>query len=415
MKNIVCLGNSLAGARALVDLRAANAEDQLTMVGTETYLPYHAERLSFWAAKRMAEEKILFQAKSAYANQNITFVPDKKIARINCKRGQIVMEDKETILFDQLLITDIPQWTFADIKGTGKSGVFGLRRAIDIKNILQYLAMAETVVVQASSLEQVQLALAIKERGKEVILAIPTLYLLPEILDQESSVLIMQYLEEAGLRVIYDQQILEILGEEDVKAVKFSSKKVMACEQVVLGDPKPDLRVFSDTEWSTSGEIPLSGFCRTEFDHVWVAGPLAFRQRPSHWNRWWLSSATLAAEGAAVAALMLGQDAPEVEDVFDYSFFLGDLTVRLVGESILKSGGREHMKFDVTGRSYKKLFISGDQLTGAVVIGASGDAATLKELVRTRESISGKEDALLDITQAGEGEVLPEISEAISG
>ena len=261
--------------KAFETIRAADSESDLTIFTIEGVYPYQRELFADFFLKKVREDKFFYKPKEFYESKRITVILERPIARVSFKKKRITTEEKDQIDFDVLIIADTPQIKFPEIKGTGKSGVFTLRRLADLKKMMSALPLVETVVIESSSLDGLRLADAFKKKGKEVILAVPSKGILSEWITEESSSTLRQALEENGIRLVTENSIAEILGEGKMKAIRLKSGKVMAGEMAVFTETLPDLRIFADTELEMDQRILVDASFRTNVEGVFAFGPVA--------------------------------------------------------------------------------------------------------------------------------------------
>ncbi len=416
-KRIVALGASVAAIKAMETIKAADPECSLTVFATEKFYPYRPELLGDFLAKRVTEDKLYYRPQSFYKNLGMEFLFDKNLERINLRKNVLITEGKESIPFDVLILSDAPVWKFPDVKGANKSGVFAPYRLRDYRDILEVLPITETVVIEAASVESIQLGCALKERGKDVVLVFESAYLIPEILDHGSSELLMQYLEEFGLRLFKENAVVEVLGEGEVKAARLRSKKVIACEFLVFSQVRPDLRFLSDVV--ESGGLNVREGFQTPLASVWALGPLAVvgedpKENPATciWNR----TAILEQQGQVAAAAILGQDLPVSAVIAETTLRLPQHTISLLGETLRREENKEFLRFEARsqGPVYQKIFVENGVLNGAVLINADNEKEKFLRLMKDGTSV-GEDPGLLlksDLVLEESAGAAPNVSES---
>ncbi len=393
MDRIICLGNSLAGMKALELIRAARPESELSVLATENVLPYHPARLAAWVAKHIPEEDLYCQTQDFYKTNRIELIFEKRIARINFRKNQIVTEEKEIFPFDMLLLSDTPQVKFFDLKGGGKAGVFSAGRLSDIKNLLNSLPAIDTLIIQVSDWESLRLAAALLSTAKEVVVLCPGASFLPQVLEPESSLLLMKFLQEKGMRILPENEVVEVLGENDVKAVRLKSKKVLACEALVLGSARPDFRLLADTPLQTTFGLTVDENFVTSLKHVYAFDRMISPKSGEAGGR---STDTLEEQGKIMAAA-IGKAAyayPPI--IFQELIQLPGLTAGFLGEVKLPLGGQIHHRLVEADRSYKKIFLDREGiLRGAILFNALNSKDQCLQWLRQGVCVLGREQELL--------------------
>ena len=162
------------------------------------------------------------------------------------------------------------------------------------------------------------MACALSQLKKEVTVISSKAGLLPDIFDEETGLLLKQILEGKGVRVFSENAVEEILGDAEVKAVKFKSGKVLACDTVIFDEAKVDIRMLSEPTLTDQDQICIEAMFQAA-----LCCPL----------------------GRFISALMSSM------------VFMPD------GPNCLKAVGNI-LKFDGPQNIYKKIYAHGDHLAG---------------------------------------------------
>jgi len=238
MKKIVVIGNSIAGVKALETIRGFDTECSLTIFALDGFYPYNRDLFADYFLKKIKESKLSYKPKEFYEQSRINVILERQISRVNFKNKRIFTQEKDQIDFDVLIIVDTHQVKFPDIKGTGKTGVFALRKLSDLKKMITAFPLIETVVIETNSPQGLRMADAFKKTGKEVI--------------------------------VLDNSVAEILGDAEVKAIRLKSGKVLAAEMVIFAETPPDLRVFNETGLETGERIWVDSSFKTNLEGVFA-------------------------------------------------------------------------------------------------------------------------------------------------
>lgn len=272
MKKIVILGNSLAAVKALEEFKKTGTQSEVTMFCTDGNLPSQPHLFSSFLAREIKENDVLYRPASFYKDQNITVLLDKKIARVDFKKGRIITEEKNEYFYDSLIISHAPNIRFPDIKGVNKTGVFDARRLSSMKDITAILPIIESVSVQADTIEGLKIAVALAKRGKEVFFMTESAHILDGILDAETARVLHPQIEQTGVRIFTQNGIAEILGDADAKAVRLKAGKVLASQIVIMGQVRPDWRIFADSPLQIKEGINVDKSFRSSVENVFALG-----------------------------------------------------------------------------------------------------------------------------------------------
>jgi NAD(P)H-nitrite reductase large subunit len=345
MKTLI-VGNSL-DVLPIVEKHLQQKED-VTFFATEGILPYDRAFLPCLIAGSSQEADLYKTAEiflSAYRPEVIT---KEALARISVKRRFLTTENKTQIGYDRLVLVDTGHLILSPVKGHQKTGVFDCWRLSSIKALKKHLLFAESIVVVASNIQGLNMACALSQLKKEVVLITPKAGLLPDIFDEETGLLLKQIVEGKGIRVLSDSVLEEILGDAEVKAIKLTSGKVLACDTLIMDEAKVDIRMLSEPTLTERDQIAIEA---------------SFK--------------------------------PPVLPSVPVYFGLDVLQGFYAGWTKLPEGGREYLKFDGPQNIYKKIYVHGDHLMGMVLFNAPQDNERLLGMMQRQDNITGKEEEIL--------------------
>lgn len=281
MKNIVIIGHAPAAHAAILAILARDPSTAITLISCDGNLPYDRMLLPGLIDRSVAEKNIYCAPVDFYQSARIQLVLDKELARINFDRKRVFTVEapgagrgpgaRLQVDYDGLIIMDAPEIRLPTLKGVRRQGVFHLARLESVRSLIRYLALTKTVVIEFSGFAGVRAALALRAAGKEVIVAVRQDRLLPDILDEDRAGMLVRGLGARGVRLLPSGGgITDIIGEAEVKAVRFASGKVVACDMVVLEDVSADLRFLDDAAVGVSGRMVVDDAFRTSFADVFA-------------------------------------------------------------------------------------------------------------------------------------------------
>ena len=236
----------------------------------EEHLPYSRDLFPELITHKISKQHMHSHPLSFYEKLKIQFVMDKKISRINFKRNRIFTGDSGSIAYDVLILTDTETTAFPSIKGVGKSGVYAVRRLNDVQQLMKNIPLFDTMVLESETLMGLKMASAMTKIGKEVIWSISGKHIFSSWLDEESARVIRGVLEDAGIRIMEENTIAEILGDTEVKAVRLKSGKVLGAQAAIFTDLLPDLKLFKDTDLQCQEQIFVDNNFRTNVANVFA-------------------------------------------------------------------------------------------------------------------------------------------------
>ena len=289
MKKIILLGSSASCVAAIEALQSVDNSLEITLISQEAFLPYQRSLLPDYIAKKVSLAQTLCKPKSFYEKAKVNVQLDKNLARINFRKGVVVTEEKEQFEFEGLLLADVGEYKLPDIRGVNKFGVWNVNSLTDAEQILNRLTFCETVIIQATGINGLLTAQAIKSRGKEVTVIV-------KLELSESTPPIFKSLEESGV-VLLTNDIVEILGDSEAKAVRLDSRKVIAGDLILFDDLKPNLKIFADSPLEAGESIQVNEAFHTNLENVFAADQVIKQSGLAPFE-----------QGKAVAQAMLNQN-----------------------------------------------------------------------------------------------------------
>ena len=276
LKHTVVIGHSLAGFKA-AEILARDAAHAVTMILCDEPRLYSRYQLPALLDPATDRQQIISDIPQEVQSLNIDIIHDKIVDRISFKKKQIQLSDKNKIAWHHLMIAATGLAAVPKIKGHQKTGVFALNRLADAEALLQFLPMVESVTVISDTTFGRRVARAVERRKKEVLWVVSSQEKLEALCDAETRERLQDEGSPQGLRCVAGSEVTEILGDNDVKAVRLSSGKVMASQMVVFADAPMDLKLFKDTELNFGDRIPVDAVYQTNIKHVYAVDTVCRR------------------------------------------------------------------------------------------------------------------------------------------
>jgi len=405
MKQFVIIGNSAAGIAAVEAIRQRDKESKISVISDEGYPVYCRCLISYYLAKEVKDDKIFYRPENFYKENNVELVLNKKVSRVDQKKSRIVCEDKTTLGYDSLLIATGASPKFPTTPGIKKTGVFGFRTLKDAKDIEGQVPVTKTACILGGGLVGLKAAYALRKRNVEVKVIIKSKQVLSQMLDAEAAGLVAKRLEENGIELLFGQDVTEIIGEGDIKAIKLDSGKAIGCSLIVVGKGvQPNIDLVKDTEIKINEGIIANNLLQTNIPNIYTAGDVceSFDITLDNYsiNALW----PVAVEQGRVAGANMSGDS------INYAGSLGMNSIEFFGLPVISLGvykkpqaeGYEELKYlDIkanryaTNNIYKKLILKNNILVGGILAGDIRNSGIFLRLIREKIDISSVKDRLL--------------------
>jgi len=217
MKRILILGSSVVAASVAREIRQQKSDWEITIFSLDGNFPYSRDQFSSILRGNKIVSDALCEGEDFYKKNNIDVITDKDLNRINFKRSRLFTDEKEQIDFDELIITDLPGIKYPNIKGTNKSGVYGMKSLSDVNQIKEMLPITQSIVVSSDGVFGLNFALSLLNEKRDVLLILSDQNFITKAFTEEQAAKICAQLEQTGLRIVLNNKIAEVLGDKDAE------------------------------------------------------------------------------------------------------------------------------------------------------------------------------------------------------
>jgi NAD(P)H-nitrite reductase large subunit len=399
MRNFVIIGNSAAGLSCAEAIRQEDKQSKIMVVSDEDYPAYCRCLISYYLAGELGEDKLIYRADSFYRENQIQLFLNKKVIAVEPKKNCIKFEDKTRMNYDILLIATGSSPKMPQILGIKKRGVLGFRTIKDAKDINSLAAVSSVACILGGGLIGLKVAYALKKRNVEVKVIVRSKQILSQMLDFQAAGFIQKRLEQEGIEIIFGQEVSEIIGNGQVRAVKLSSGKVIGCSLVVVAKGVcPNTQLLKDASVNMERAIMVDSHLRTNILNIYAAGDVCqsydlVLQRPLV-NALW----PMAVEQGRIAGLNMSGKIAAYEGSLGLNSieFFGLPVISLGMYRIAKEAGYEELIYkDPNGDTYKKLVFKDKYLIGAVLVGDIKQSGLFLRMIKEKTDISPIKHRLL--------------------
>jgi len=400
MKQFVIIGNSAAGIAAIEAIRERDKESKIIVISDEDYATYCRCLISYYLSGEIKEGNLFYRPESFYKENNIELLLNKKVSRIDHKKNRIICEDKSILNFDALLIATGAHPKFPEIPGIKKQGVFGFRTIKDAKEIGGLLPITKAACVVGGGLVGLKAAYALKKRDIDVKVIIKSNQVLSQILDFEAASLVAKKLQEQAIDLIFGQDVTEVIGNGDIKAVKLDSGKALGCSLIIVGKGvSPNIDLIKETEIKFNQGIIANNLLQTNMPNIYTAGDVCesfdLTLGALSLNALWPIAVE---QGRIAGANMAGANFGYEGSVAINSIEFFGLPVISLGRHKIKDkeNGFSELKLEDTKAGvYKKLILKNNLLVGVILAGDIKSGGVFLRLIREKIEVSSIKDKLL--------------------
>ncbi|MEA4811604.1 MAG: FAD-dependent oxidoreductase [Anaerolineaceae bacterium] len=230
----IIIGGGIAGVSAAEAIREVDDTGKITLICSESELPYFRMNLTRYLAGEIDESKLPLHTEAWYKTHQIELLLENKVEVIEPKKKKLILSDKSDLSYDQLIIANGAQPFVPPFPGKDLKGVMTVRSHTDADQILDCCASPIKVICIGGGLLGLENAGALAKRGVDVTVIETFDWLLPRQLPKEGGKKLEESIKKMGIKVVTGGKVKEIRGETTVKAVAFEDGSELPADLVLI-------------------------------------------------------------------------------------------------------------------------------------------------------------------------------------
>ncbi|MCE5258020.1 MAG: FAD-dependent oxidoreductase [Chloroflexi bacterium] len=390
---LVIVGNGIAGTTSARLVTERDASVDVEVFTDEPYLYYPRPKLIDFLAGKVETSAMPQYGEDWYQKRGIRVHLGKRVTSIAADTHQITLHDGTSVKYDCLLLANgassyIPQIAGAEL------GILSLRTLQDALSLKKQAQAAEHAVILGGGLLGLDLAMALKENGSEVTVVEMMQWLLPRQLDEQGASALTALLTRRGLRIITNDQCVEVKGNGHAEQVMLKSGISLPAELVaVSAGVRPNIQLAQAAGLTCSRGVVVDDYMRTSAPDIFAVGDIA-----EH-NKCVFGIIPVALAQARIGAAALCGDLTS-----PYQMVAPSTTLKVTGIDLASIGEvnpeapgySEIRERDDAAGIYKKLVIRNGIVVGAILLGDRANVRSINTLIERKIRITGQENRLLE-------------------
>ena len=392
-KKMVLIGNGMAGIRTIEHILKLTTEAyDITVFGAEPHPNYNRIMLSSVLAGGSDLKDIVINDWDWYTENNIKLYTGDAVKSIDSVKRKVISESGIEVSYDILIIATGSNPFMLPLPGVNKEGVIGFRDIRDCQIMMETSKTYKKAAVIGGGLLGLEAARGLLNLGMDVHVIHINKHLMDRQLDQSASMMLQRDLEEQGMKFLLKKNTASIDGKRRAQGLSFTDGSQIDADLVVMAvGIKPNVELAKRAGLEVNRGIVVNDFMETSIQGIYAVGECA-----EHRGIAYGLVAPLYEQGAVLAKRLVGVET---------SGYAGSVTstkLKVSGVDVFSAGyfndepGMRSLRFqDDIDNVYKKIVIQDDRLIGAVLFGDTTDGASLFSLIKSGESITGREKELL--------------------
>ena len=377
-KKIVVIGAGAASLEFIQKYRENNKTDTLVVFGKEIHNFYNRIFLPKYLSGKYDWDNIESATQERLKEQNIIFHKGTKVENIDKEKKLIYTSKGSVENYDKLVIATGSSPSIPLIPNI--KGVFTLRSLDDADRIFDYTKKHKTAVVVGGGLLGLELADSLASLGIKVTIIQRSAQLMRAQIDELGGKILHEEITKRGIEVIYNEEIVDIVGEEAVEYVTLRSRrKVLYCKSLFFAvGIKPNVKLALKCGLKCSRGIIVNDFMQTSNENIYAIGEVA-EHKASNYG----TTAAAQEQAQILVNVLLGDYSKNYRGSINFNILkVESINLCSIGRIIAEDDSYEEVKIvDLKLGFYKKCLIKNDRLVGAILIGDKTEFSQFKNLI----------------------------------
>ena len=232
-KNIIVIGSGAAGMSAASSAKRADPQAKVTVFTEDEHIAYSPCVIPWAIEGKTGWNDIIMHDTAYYKKERDIEVLTKTSVTAVDGANKTVTAGGKTYNYDSLVIATGGTVFIPPIEGKDLKNVFVVRTINDGKAIQEALKTSKTVVIGGAGVIGLEMALSLKEMGKDVIVIEMMDQVIPRIADKDMADPIQKYLEGKGIKFVMKAPIQAVKGKDKVEGVTAAGADY-ACDMVIF-------------------------------------------------------------------------------------------------------------------------------------------------------------------------------------
>jgi NADPH-dependent 2,4-dienoyl-CoA reductase/sulfur reductase-like enzyme len=308
MKKIVVVGGGAAGASAASRAKRLDPSSEVILVEKSDMIthapcgiPYYIENLV-----KERNDLITYTAEQFEKERGIKVYLNSEVIDIDVdKRSIEILKNgsREKITWDRLILATGAEPSKPPVPGTDLEGVLTIHHPAEADYLRKKIEDMRVVAVVGGGYIGIELAEALHQIGKKVLLFELTDQLLPTSLDKDMASIVAEYMRSKGIELHLSEGLKEIIGKERVEKL-ITEKSEYAVDGVILATgvkPNNLLAKKIGLKLGVAGAVEVNEYMETNIPDIYAAGDLVEKYHKILKKKVWIPLAPTANKEGLVA------------------------------------------------------------------------------------------------------------------
>ncbi|WP_052891137.1 NAD(P)/FAD-dependent oxidoreductase [Thermogemmatispora carboxidivorans] len=386
--DIVIVGNGIAGLTAAIQARSFEPDARIAIISDQNHPTINTPALKQFAVGKLTREQLLAYPPGTERQERIHLI-HARVEKINAQSKSVILANGSAFGYGALLVAtgSTPTALPSQLPGRDFDGVLTLHRLQDYLDLRRRLSEVEEAVVIGGGAHACETVMGLLHWGIHVHWLIRSAVLLPRMLDETASEMVLERIRQAGVTVYTSTEVIGIVGRVgSVIGVVTNHQQFIPCQLVVActgTKPVTTLAKHCDLPLKHENGILVDDHLRSSVRDIYVAGDVAALKNPLTGQyepraQWYAA----VEQGRMAGAMITGhREAVRPFGVPWHATHLGDLSMLYVGNPLQSPSGA-YVLTDTSRGGYRRLLLQGERLIGYLSLGPmQPDSLAIKRII----------------------------------
>ena len=288
------IGGGLACGQAAKQLRGADPDGPIALVGEEPYVPYDRPPLSkeFLRVEK-PRDALFFDSESYLHEQGIDLILGVTVQQLDLPNKTATLVNGDTIAFERALIATGGRPVRLNVPGGDLPGVHYLRTLDDAAAIAAEAGRGKRAVLIGAGFIGLEVAASLTQRGVHVTVIEAQPHIWPRFADAILAGFFQDYCAQRGVTFLTNDLVTGIRGKSRPAVVITRSGKELLCDFVCIAvGIVPNVELAQQAGLTIDNGVVVNEYLQSSHPDVYAAGDVANyidpvfgkRRRVEHWG-----------------------------------------------------------------------------------------------------------------------------------
>ncbi len=380
---IIIIGTGPVGIKLVHELVARQPSVTIKIFGGEEQQPYSRENLSRLLAGDVAKES-LFSTNEIKPSKNIETYLNNLIVNIDPKKSEVTDSKGDVHSYQKLVFAVGSFPRRMNIPGADLKNVFTFRNMEDAELLKSRQISSRRTVVIGGGLVGIDTAYAMNQHNTQVTVIESSPRLMSQLLDDHASIYLRLFLDDLGVDVRNETDVMRIEGDTKVKQVVLDDGEIILCDTVIISiGITPNIKLAESIGLKVNRGIVVNDYLQTSTENIYAIGECT-----EHRNRIYGI-----VQPGFDQATVLANNITGIKEKYTGTVTASELGV--VAYPILSIGdngegatdNKEYRYRDIKKMTYRKLVLNHGHLQGVVAAGHWKNSKDYIEMVESKQHV----------------------------